>query len=1295
MDLTPGNLPNPALATPIAGDDLDLKLDAAFKAAPVLRIDEETYDDAVKKHGVERMYDPTESVFGIYADLLLKRGWSFFPQERSVGATGGDARRPGTVDGVMLPWKAYQTRRPTPEEVVSWKAQCPFLNVAIVTGAASGWIFALDVDVSDPVKSWTVEQLAREILGVTPFRRVGRKPKFILLFRGPEDLRKSSLQIGDDAAIEVLAGGAPFTAFGKHHDTGSYFHWYNGVEPLSYAPEAAPFVTHDQLERFQRALEKQFGVVAPKAARYAPGEAIGVTTVVGGLVQPPAPTGTFSTDGRTVIPLPDLREGYVTKRSFAWATYNHGRPASELLEAFIAETRTRIILDGHWVHDLDKYCEERLKSACKTRDENPEKYKPRRVFGGEHEGDVVYAPQSAVAECADDEDIKLLSAPTAKRRPVKFVRTKPDIVEAARRALVKEHKDREANTAEVSGSVHDVCQRMLDDLWDAVEAKDDVTKWAVLHDIRLMIAPTGAGKTTTFVRLFAAQVKRRGRLGGPVGLMLPSYANIAEIKGRHEKEEAEHAKAEKEALDELTAAAVGLKTLVYMGKERGGCLMVDQMKALSAAGIGGAGLCEGKLKPGAEPGDEPEVCRYYAECPVMAMRRSIPDADLIFLPTAFLDCEVPKILKTHLKALVVDERCWTTLIHVKRMPLEALKYGRRAPYYTPKEKADAKKSGIPLADPDQYLHDREELNNLLLRWAKEGVPFAEGVLGYQRLGVGNRVITGESLLDSAIFVDTRTSIARLRVKPNLTMIDIRLITADDCDRYLWEEKRLYELIKQRVAWLKLDRNSPGPLKRACGRSDRRIAILRQTEEIRIRVSWRSEPNFAAIPMLMLDASADPDIIGKLWTGRGVKVTKIPAKLHLRVLAAIDGPYSNRSLLPSQHKIPEGILEATRRQIGVKAVLNACTALWGHSRVLVGSTQTIKNEFARAWGHLDNIDWLHFGATRGFDFAKHHGVAVSIGRLEMPPEAIDGMVAALTYDDQEPEEAIDALGTGKTADGKDIKAPTVAQKIAMRDGSDYIVAVPQWPGYWAAKVQGQFREEETRQFLGRLRPVYREGEAPLAIILSNIIPSEIVVDDVCSLWDLQERAEVWDAMRRAGGVLDIRLCQSAAPEYLDVGVQVRNVFEQIKVEGGFDTSRLARGLVRADYAIDGEDYCALGAACVPNLPWEIARAEAGLRRKYVDEITGITITEAGYDGPKLEMARARDEKLIAEVGTLEQRRCKEDNLRGLVVEKTVGDGSYNLEKRDITIKVGDLKGHRVAIPEAMILQRSGHLYALAT
>lgn len=91
---------------------------------------------------------------------------------------------------------------------------------------------------------------------------------------------------------------------------------------------------------------------------------------------------------------------------------------------------------------------------------------------------------------------------------------------------------------------------------------------------------------------------------------------------------------------------------------------------------------------------------------------------------------------------------------------------------------------------------------------------------------------------------------------------------------------------------------------------------------------------------------------------------------------------------------------------------------------------------------------------------------------------------------------------------------------MRSGHDVVIGVPEVTGPWGKIIDAQKRDEEGRQFLGRLRPVFRE-DTPVAVMMGVCIPPGVVVDEMLSLDDLLsgQRGPIWDAVRRAKGVVD--------------------------------------------------------------------------------------------------------------------------------------------------------------------------------
>ena len=220
--------------------------------------------------GVELLYAVGESIFSAVAPRMVELGWSVFPQEQ-------EGRAPGSVFGQRIAFSKehdLENSLPTNEALRQWVLHCPRLNVACVFGPASGDTWALDIDITDEAFSCEVSDMADEMLGYTPFRRVGMAPKLALIYRQtPGDaarIRSSSHHFSEVVAdgkggtttvmsqhgIEVLSDGKPLTFHGRHHKTGGYFKWLNASRsPLTVRPDEAPLVTKEQLDRFMAALQ--------------------------------------------------------------------------------------------------------------------------------------------------------------------------------------------------------------------------------------------------------------------------------------------------------------------------------------------------------------------------------------------------------------------------------------------------------------------------------------------------------------------------------------------------------------------------------------------------------------------------------------------------------------------------------------------------------------------------------------------------------------------------------------------------------------------------------------------------------------------------------------------------------------------------------------------------------------------------------------------------------------------------------------------------------------------------------
>jgi hypothetical protein len=271
-----------------------------------------------------------------------------------------------------------------------------------------------------------------------------------------------------------------------------------------------------------------------------------------------------------------------------------------------------------------------------------------------------------------------------------------------------------------------------------------------------------------------------------------------------------------------------------------------------------------------------------------------------------------------------------------------------------------------------------------------------------------------------------------------------------------------------------------------------------------RVSWRSKINWADRTHLLIDASARTEFVEVFYPEHELKFHPIEADLNMRVVVVADATYS-----PSSMELRDGDTEATARHNvraaakieGVRALTATVCGWTGEGRVFIAAPLKTRKTLLRSWQRPKNLDSGHFGAQRGLDFAKFHKAAVIAGRTEQSIRVVDGLVAAMTAD-SEPEEPLDALGTGLDADGNPVMRQRLPNNVMLRNGFDFNLPTPKMPTAWGQLVDEQWREEEINQSMGRLRPV-RRADTTTVYLVTSIIPNGLIVDRVCTLDDILE------------------------------------------------------------------------------------------------------------------------------------------------------------------------------------------------
>jgi hypothetical protein len=453
----------------------------------------------------------------------------------------------------------------------------------------------------------------------------------------------------------------------------------------------------------------------------------------------------------------------------------------------------------------------------------------------------------------------------------------------------------------------------------------------------------------------------------------------------------------------------------------------------------------------------------------------------------------------------------------------------------------------------------------------------------------------EALVDGAVKVCGRAQDAGRKLHPGMSIEGIRALVERPTGAHLREEWRFWSLIAERLLALKMDAvehdlrggkdriEHDGQVKPGQARGERDMRVQSLDGGATIRISWRAEPNFCEHPVLLLDASANKALTEKVWGGRKVQLTHIDARLNLRTILVADRTWHTSGFLLAN----AGEDKNTRRRVaGVVAqahnAISTASLLYGHGRIVVGAPKPVRAALMDSWSEPPNVDWMHYGAVRGLDFAREHLIALSFGRHEFPIRVIDGLVAAATYDDAEPEWPIDrwgdgyqhnqdgSLATDVRGDAIPISVPQIRRTHPLRNGGSVTVVISEHKGTWAKTIQHQFREEELAQFAGRLRPVYRIGEAPLWIAGSRVLPEGFVVDDVVSMGDLADPTrlgQVADAIRRTS-IADASVIAVIASDSR-LKKNAAAVLHELGLDGSDMRGRWSKGMKAVRAEVDGE------------------------------------------------------------------------------------------------------------------------------
>lgn len=146
--------------------------------------------------------------------------------------------------------RKWQNSKPTDlpwlRKVVA-RNRYPGANVGIVCGR----VVAIDIDKLDHAKVEQIKKLATQHLGPTPFERIGRAPKTLLLYRPLDDIPAIKIS----GCIDVLSHGRQFVAYGIHPETGEPYRWLDSHHnPATAKLEELPPIKATDLRAFADAV---------------------------------------------------------------------------------------------------------------------------------------------------------------------------------------------------------------------------------------------------------------------------------------------------------------------------------------------------------------------------------------------------------------------------------------------------------------------------------------------------------------------------------------------------------------------------------------------------------------------------------------------------------------------------------------------------------------------------------------------------------------------------------------------------------------------------------------------------------------------------------------------------------------------------------------------------------------------------------------------------------------------------------------------------------------------------------
>ena len=176
-----------------------------------------------------------------YADEFTEKGLSVIPDKFMM-------KQPA-----IKSWTDYCTRKPTPDEIETWKTSFDSSNIAVCLGEASG-IIAVDMDSEDP----DIAELISRMTLDSPVAKVGSKG-WTRFFRYHPTIQTDTLKHNGSVVVEVLANGKKTTLPPSVHPNGETYKWV-GKSLVDVSIEDLPLLPPNYIPTMAQMLKTHFAI---------------------------------------------------------------------------------------------------------------------------------------------------------------------------------------------------------------------------------------------------------------------------------------------------------------------------------------------------------------------------------------------------------------------------------------------------------------------------------------------------------------------------------------------------------------------------------------------------------------------------------------------------------------------------------------------------------------------------------------------------------------------------------------------------------------------------------------------------------------------------------------------------------------------------------------------------------------------------------------------------------------------------------------------------------------------------